>query len=48
MPLKKKFRSISKKRKFTGNVYTQPQGSHQSAATATDSSPEVSVKRELR
>ena len=43
MPPKKKFRRIRrKKRNFTGNMYTQPQDSQQSAATATDSSPQVS------
>ena len=48
MPPKKKFRSIKiMKRKFTGNIYTQQQDSQQSAATVTDSSPEVSEATEV-
>ena len=48
MPPRKKFRRIRrKKRKFTENMYTQPQDSQQSAATATDSSPQVSEAAEV-
>ena len=42
MPPKKKFGSMRRKKiKFTGNIYTQQQDSQQSAATVSDSSPEV-------
>ena len=48
MPPKKKFRSVRrKKRKFTGNMYTQQPDSQQSMATVADSSTDVSEVTEM-